>query len=596
MQMTRSRTIVLLGVVALGVASLTAAKATPAPAHPQHKHRAVCGPASDHQARCHARVVTLDDGVRPLASTSPPSGSYGPADLASAYALPAPSSGAGAGQTVAIVDAYDNPNAASDLAAYRAQYGLPACTASTGCFRKLNQAGATSPMPSADVGWGQEIDLDLEMVSAACPSCHIVLVEANSSTFGNLGTAENTAAGLANAISNSYGGSEWSSETAYDAYYNHPGVAITVSSGDNGYGVEYPAASAHVTAVGGTSLSRAGSTRGWTETAWSGAGSGCSGYVTKPAWQTDSGCARRSVADVSADADPNTGVAVYDSYGSSGANWYQFGGTSVASPIIASVYALGGATATLNYGSYPYSHRSALFDVVGGTNGSCSPSYLCTAITGYDGPTGLGTPNGTVAFGGSATTPTTTTSTTSTTTTAPTTTTSVHVTTTTAPTTTTLAPPTQLVVNSGFETASFSPWVAGGGAPAPAIVYGAGHSGNYSALLGSAGPPEPYGDSWVYQTITIPSTVSKATLSFWYWASTTDTVTYDWQQAQIRNSSGSTLVPLFKTASNARTWTKFTYDLSSYRGSTIQLWFDVHQDGYGDPTAMYLDDVTVATS
>jgi hypothetical protein len=125
---------------------------------------------------------------------------------------------------------------------------------------------------------------------------------------------------------------------------------------------------------------------------------------------------------------------------------------------------------------------------------------------------------------------------------------------------------------------------------------GAGHSGNYSALLGSAGPPEPYGDSWVYQTITIPSTVSKATLSFWYWASTTDTVTYDWQQAQIRNSSGSTLVPLFKTASNARTWTKFTYDLSSYRGSTIQLWFDVHQDGYGDPTAMYLDDVTVATS
>jgi len=236
------------------------------------------------------------------------------------------------------------------------------------------------------------------MVSAICPNCHILLVEASSNSFANLSTAVDTAARLgANAISNSYGGSEYSSETSDQTHYNHPGIAITVSSGDNGYGVEFPAASQYVTAVGGTSLKRSGSS--WSETVWSGAGSGCSAYIAKPSWQTDSGCSKRTVADVSAVADPNTGVAVYDSLRYQGrSGWLVFGGTSVAAPIIAGVYALAGNASSVTYGSFPYSHTSSLHDVTSGSNGSCGSSYLCTGKTGYDGPTGLGTPNGTGGF------------------------------------------------------------------------------------------------------------------------------------------------------------------------------------------------------
>jgi hypothetical protein len=205
----------------------------------------------------------------------------------------------------------------------------------------------------------------------------------------------NTAASLgAFAISNSYGASEFSTETSYESYYNHPNV--TVSSGDNGYGVEFPAASRFVTAVGGTSLKRSSASRGWAETAWSGAGSGCSTYVAKPSWQRDAGCARRTVADVSAIADPNTGVAVYDTFRTGG--WLVFGGTSVAAPIVAGVYALGSGTAT--GAAAAYAHASSLFDVTSGSNGTCSTAYLCTAGAGFDGPTGLGTPNGVGAFGG----------------------------------------------------------------------------------------------------------------------------------------------------------------------------------------------------
>ncbi|QUQ66239.1 S53 family peptidase [Kutzneria sp. CA-103260] len=314
-----------------------------------------------------------------------------PANLTSAYKLPA----GGAGKTVAIVDAQDDPNAESDLATYRSNFGLPACTTANGCFKKVNQTGGTS-YPTGDTGWSEEISLDLDMVSAVCPSCHILLVEATSASYANLGTAVNEAVKLgATAVSNSYGGGESSAETSYDSYYNHPGVAITVSSGDSGYGVEYPAASRYVTAVGGTHLTTSSTSRGWTETAWSGAGSGCSAYESKPTWQTDTGCSRRTVADVSAVADPATGVAVYDTYGESG--WLVFGGTSVASPIVASVYALSGNVSGVP-ASLAYSHTSSLFDVTSGSNGSCGSSYLCTAKAGYDGPTGLGTPNGTGAF------------------------------------------------------------------------------------------------------------------------------------------------------------------------------------------------------
>jgi subtilase family serine protease len=363
----------------------------------QLAHARVCPSANVGEARCHSLVLVNGKG-QPYV-TSGPSG-YGPSDLQSAYGLASASASSGTGMTVAIVDAYDDPNAESDLQVYRNQFGLPACTTANGCFTKVNQSGGTA-MPKASGSWAQEISLDLDMVSAICPNCHILLVEASSSSIANLGAAVNEAAKLgANAISNSYGGSEYSSETTDEAsYYNHPGIAITVSSGDNGYGVEFPAASQYVTAVGGTSLSRASNTRGWTETVWSGAGSGCSAYVKKPSWQADAGCARRTVADVSAVANPNTGVAVYDSYAYRGASgWMVFGGTSVASPIVASVYALAGNTASVTYGSYPYSHTSSLNDVTSGSNGSCGGTYLCTGTTGFDGPTGNGTPSGTGAF------------------------------------------------------------------------------------------------------------------------------------------------------------------------------------------------------
>jgi hypothetical protein len=343
-------------------------------------------------------IAHVRAGVNPAVAVS----GYGPSDLDSAHNVPTT---LGSGKTVAIVDAYDDPNAASDLSTYRSNFGLPACTTGNGCFKKVNQSGATSPLPAANAGWASEEMLDLEMVSAICPNCHILLVEASSATTANLGTAVNTAVAQgAVAVSNSYGGSESSSETSYDnSYYKHAGVAIVASSGDSGYTREYPAASPFVTAVGGTALSRASNARGWTESVWStssseGAGSGCSAYEPKPSFQTDTGCSRRTIADVSAVADPATGVAVYDSYGSGG--WTVFGGTSVASPIIGAMYALATAPAPSAYpNSYPYANPGALYDVTAGHTATCSPAYLCTGEVGYDGPTGLGTPHGAAAFG-----------------------------------------------------------------------------------------------------------------------------------------------------------------------------------------------------
>jgi subtilase family serine protease len=331
-----------------------------------------------------------------LAPNALPSG-LGPTDLRSAYSLTASGSSAA---TVAIVDAYDDPNAESDLTSYRSTYGLPACTTANGCFKKVNQNGQTSPLPTADSGWAGEISLDVDMVSAICPNCHILLVEASSASMAALGTSVNTAVSLgAKYVSNSYGGGEDGSEPSYDSsYFHHPGVAITASTGDSGYGISYPSSSQYVTAVGGTSLSRNSSTRGWGETAWSGAGSGCSTSVTKPSFQNvTTGCAKRANADVSAVADPQTGVAVYQTYGGSG--WAVYGGTSASSPIIASVYALAGTPgASDTPAAYPYSHAGNLYDVTSGSNGSCSVAVQCTAGAGWDGPTGLGTPNGTAAF------------------------------------------------------------------------------------------------------------------------------------------------------------------------------------------------------
>ncbi len=392
--------ITMLASVALAVgstAALTAASAANTPGSGSAGNvRHACAAPRPGQLACLAVVRTNVPGHVGLMPNAAPAG-LGPADLQSAYALP--SSSAGAGQTVAIVDAFNDPKAEADLGVYRSQFGLPACTTANGCFRQVNQTGGSS-LPRNNHGWAEEESLDIDMVSATCPLCHIVLVEATSASTNNLGTAVNTAVSLgAKYVSNSYGGGETASETGTDtSFYNHPGVAVTASSGDSGFGPEYPAASQFVTAVGGTSLTRASSARGWAETAWNGAGSGCSAVESKPSWQKDTGCARRTIADVSAVADPNTGVTVYDTQGGD-PGFEVFGGTSVSSPIIASVFALAGTPAAGTYpSSYPYSHTTSLNDVTSGTNGSCSPAYLCTAGPGYDGPTGLGTPNGTGAF------------------------------------------------------------------------------------------------------------------------------------------------------------------------------------------------------
>ena len=372
------------------------ASASATGAQMQSLHARVCPGAEVGSARCHS-WVRVDGSGAPLA-TATPSG-YGSADLQSAYVLNA---SGGAGQTIAIVDAYHDPNAENDLNVYRAQFGLSACRKASGCFKQVSQTGSTTSYPKSDASWSQEISLDLDMASAICPNCKILLVEASSASFANLAAAVDKAVALgANVVSNSYGGGEYSAETTDQAHFNHSGVVITVSSGDGGYGVEFPAASRYVVAVGGTHLTRSTGGRGWTETVWSGAGSGCSAYITKPSWQTDAGCARRTVADVSAVADPNTGVSVYDSYAYRGrSGWMVFGGTSVAAPVIAGVYALAGNASTIgaSYASSLYGAGASLFDVTSGSNGSCGGSYLCTGATGYDGPTGKGTPNGTGAF------------------------------------------------------------------------------------------------------------------------------------------------------------------------------------------------------
>ncbi|MGW0880808.1 S53 family peptidase [Streptomyces sp. NPDC002671] len=402
------RTVSLAAVATLATAALALAAPVGQAAQATSPHkvtvaRSCAAPTAKGEMACNALKVTAGTPMSAhaesdLTAAAAPAG-YGPASLQAAYNLP--SATGGSGQTVAIVDAYDDPSAEADLAVYRSQYGLSACTTANGCFQKVDQNGGTK-YPRGNSGWAEEISLDLDMVSAACPNCKILLVEASSATMTNLGTAVNTAVRLgAKFVSNSYGGGESTSDPTYDSsYFNHPGVAITVSSGDGGYGVEYPAASKYVTAVGGTSLKTASTTRGWTDTVWSGAGSGCSKYDAKPTWQKDTGCANRTVADVSAVADPNTGVAVYDTYGQ-GSGWMVFGGTSASSPLIAAVYALGGTpSAGSSPASFPYAHTTALFDVTSGSNGACGGSYLCTGTAGYDGPSGLGVPNGTAAFTG----------------------------------------------------------------------------------------------------------------------------------------------------------------------------------------------------
>jgi subtilase family serine protease len=358
-------------------------------------HKPVCpGPAAPGTGRCHAHVVTDEQG-QPLSATAPVG--FGPVQFRTAYALP---SSASKVQTIAIVDAYNHPNIEADLGVYSKHYGLPACTKANGCFKKVNQTGGTS-YPKTNSGWALEISLDVEVVHAICPNCKILLVEATSNSVANLLAAEGYAVKHANIVSNSWGGVEFTAETTstYDGHFNHPGIPITFSSGDTGYGVQYPASSQYVTAVGGTTLTLNSNNTRSKETVWSGTGSGCSAYEAKPTWQKDSGCIRRTVVDVSADANPTTGAAVYDSVSYQGhSGWFKVGGTSLSSPIVAAIYALAGNAASTIDGSYPYSHKTGLFDVTSGSNGACGGSYLCTAKIGYDGPSGLGAPKGKGAF------------------------------------------------------------------------------------------------------------------------------------------------------------------------------------------------------
>jgi hypothetical protein len=382
-----------------------------------------CAAAAVGQVTCAALVAPKASAMARAAveasGTAPPG--YSPEQLRYAYGLEFQSITGGVGQTVAVVTAYDDATAETDMGTYRSQYNLPACTTADGCFSKVNETGGTTSYPPAGpAGWTLADAEALDMISAICPNCHIVLVEASSTGITDLGAAENEAVSLgADFVANTWSTPEatyGTSEPSYDAdYFNHPGVAITAPDGNGGgYGTYYPAASPDVIAVGGTTLTPLGGTippplgpvtctaalagtRGWCEDAWSGTGSGCSPYEAKPSWQTDTGCADRTLNDTAAVADPNTPVAFYDTISG---GWVATGGNVVAAAIIAAAYALAGTPASGSYpASYLYAHTSLVNSITSGSDGTCTPAYLCTAGSGYNGPTGVGTPATAAALG-----------------------------------------------------------------------------------------------------------------------------------------------------------------------------------------------------
>jgi N-acetylneuraminic acid mutarotase len=398
-------------VTAAGMIVAAATPAQAAPAAPAAKLTAnyVAAPCNTAQpskngrdfARCYALIHTDASGKVAPNDSAPPPTALDPAQIQSAYNLPA----SGEGQTVAVVDAFGYSTAEQDLAVFRSQYGLPPCTSDNGCFKKVDQTGGTN-YPADDPGWALESALDMDAISSACPACHILLVEGNDNGFDSLGIAVDTAVSLgAKFVSNSYGvAGEMPNEQTYDHYYDHPGVAVTASTGDTGGIPNWPAADPNVVAVAGTTLTQdSGSPRGWHETAWSGGGSGCSPYEPRPDYQQNlaTNCPNnRAQGDISAVADPNTGLAVYDSIPSPfGVDWLQIGGTSLSSPLTAAMYALAGTPVPGTFPvTYPYqAPAGALNDVTEGSNGGCG-NVLCNAGPGWDGPTGLGTPNGVSAL------------------------------------------------------------------------------------------------------------------------------------------------------------------------------------------------------
>ena len=421
---------------AIGAASVLAAAvvmvplpsgAAPPSHAPAYGERRVCPEQGAGVASCDAHVRTLSDGVTPAAGHTPDPNAKTPAQLRAAYNLNpaiAAMTAAGLTPTVAVVDAYDNHWAQRNLDAYRKRFSIPTCVGTgygaAGCLTIVNQTGATAPLPVYNYDWAGESDIDIQMVSAVCPMCRILLIEASTNNISDLSKGVQYGASRSDvvAISNSYSAKEWSGQRNYEVAYTAPGKAVVASSGDNGFGPRYPASSAKTVAVGGTSLyADSTTTRGWRESAWTGGGSGCSTITLKQSWQqpfiSNASCKKRALTDVSAVADPYTGVAVYDLQDGDVYEWWTYGGTSVAAPIIASTYALAREpsqsqpAATDDLAAYPYQRAdrwtaNRLNDVTTGKNksscGGATKNYLCVSGPGYDGPTGLGTPNGVTAF------------------------------------------------------------------------------------------------------------------------------------------------------------------------------------------------------
>jgi subtilase family serine protease len=363
--------------------SLVALAGSSAAANANANYHAVCPSAVVGAARCHSEVVTDSHG-NPAASTSP--SGLSPATIKSVYNFPT-SLTAGAGKTVAIVDAYDDPTAESDLGVFSSQYGLPACTTANGCFTKVDERGGTT-YPRKDAGWALEISLDVQWAHAIAPGAHILLVEADSNSFANLLAAEDYAKTHAQYVSNSWGASEFGSESSYDSHFVQSGVSFFVSSGDSGLPAEYPSASPNVISVGGTTLhfDRSGNFTG--ETGWSGSGGGCSAYETANSAQSgfsqygQVGCGgKRATPDVSLDADPSSGVSVYDTTRYQGrSGWFTVGGTSASSPMWAGRSAVAGTTVNA---AYVYGSNINFRDITSGSNGA-------SALVGYDLVTGRG--------------------------------------------------------------------------------------------------------------------------------------------------------------------------------------------------------------
>ncbi len=412
------RRLVAVAAAALTVSMLAAPAAGAASPSWSHRDLRICGPGTADTAACLSVVRQFYENGQAYHAQTPgdlksvakaaASVSYTATNIRAAYGI---TTVGDPSRVIAIVDAYDDPAAFTNLTTYRGTMGLPAInscslnaltaltsTAGTPCFAKVNQTGGTS-YPRADSGWANEIDLDLQAASAVCPMCSILLLEASTASFANLGTAVTTASNTKHvlAISNSYGSTGDASGASYPQWDNaaKKGLAVTASTGDNGYGASFPASGTYVLAVGGTNLQVDANGVRSSETAWAGAGSGCSTYNAAPSWQAIPGSpcgTMKAIADVSADADPSSGLQVYTTY-SGKTGWYVFGGTSLSSPLTGALYAMqggyGGSTGLLA-GAYAWAPTTPHYDVTSGSNGTCAIAVLCTAGPGWDGPTGLG--------------------------------------------------------------------------------------------------------------------------------------------------------------------------------------------------------------